>query len=308
MFNANSRTDLEEKLEYERWVLEFIAEERKLFGRGDTKLKFDSEGNKVVSIAVNDSISQNRVNKLISELYPLVFVAAYKTLDAQMEWILEENGESPSGNYWHYEEKVNRARALYNQGNLTLPPIFSNNINIFERFLELYDDLRDHRNTIIHRDDFELTSDKLEITDSSNSQYTFSTEELFSLAISLVLVSEALVKNVLNDEKEREVKFYLDKLDFIHQKGQYNITSPWAPKAQVEVTPDSQDPLEWSIDVENIRDKTYNSLPEAQSFYLIVEGIYEENVICEWEIPSDVFDDSESITLAEESDEWDKYK
>lgn len=308
MYGTNAVQRLEEKLDYETWILSFLSEEIEPFPSGDARAEINEDGSKHIAVAAKTSISQARVDKIVQRMYPLVFTASYKALDMQMEWILEEHDSQGiiNGVPWRFSDKIDKLEDLEKNKNLQLPSIYDQEKSIYDRVFALFRDLNDHRNTIIHGEDFEI-SDELEITDRSGTTFQFDTEELFAFAKVASITGDSLKSGSLNPHTKRELQAFLDYLDFAHGEPIYGCTPPWSPTLEKEVEAESEDPYTFEVDIEDIWD-AFKAFPDAKGFYLNVVGTSGGEDVAEYRIPSDALPDQGVISLSTDSKSWSEWR
>ena len=306
MFDQQARNRLRDKLDYEQWVLNKLEEEHDVFPNqlGDTIIENGGISEHKV-IASPGVISQPRVDEVIQRLYPLVFAASYKCLDMIIEWILEEN-TGTLNHQWGYKCKKSKMNEMFHTGNLQLPPPLMHDTDVFERLLRLYSKLLDHRHVIVHRDQFEVKNDVFSVENDGGIRYDFDATQLFSLAKTGTVSAEVLLKNSMSDDQERALNRYLDNLDFIHGQGTFDIAPPWAGKIEYRIEAEDRDPYRWEIDLDLVRTAD-ESTPSTRGYILKIVGTYEGDTVCEWEIPSEVVPDGDTLELTEHDSGFDEY-
>lgn len=309
MYGTNAVQRLEEKLDYETWILSFLSEEIEPFPSGDARAEINDDGSKHIAVAAKTSISQARVDKIVQRMYPLVFTASYKALDMQMEWILEEHDSQGiiNGVPWRFSDKIDELEGLEKNNNLQLPSIYSQEKSLYDRVFTLFRDLNDHRNTIIHGEDFEVSDDELEITDRSGTTFQFDTEELFAFAKVASITADSLRSGTLDPDIKRKLQTFLDYLVFVHGEPAYRNTPPWSPTLKIKVEAESRDPYRFEVDIEEIWD-AFEAFPDAEGFYLKVVGKSGEEKVAEWRIPSDDLPTQGEMTLSTDGRAWSNYR
>lgn len=307
MFDQQARTRLRDKLDYEQWVLNELEEEHNVFPDrlGGTVIANGSISAQEVA-ASPAVISQPRVDEVIQRLYPLIFAASYKCLDMIIEWILEEN-TGTLNHQWGYSHKNSEANSMFHTGNLQLPPPLAYDTDVFERLLRLFAELMDHRHAVVHRDEFEVNNDVFSVADDSGTRYDFDATQLFSVAKIGTVSTEVLLNDSMSDNQERELKRYLDNLDFIHGQGTFDIAPPWAGTIEYRIEAEDQDPYRWEIDLDLVR-KADASTPSTDGYVLKVVGTHEGDIVCEWEIPSEEVPDGNTVELPEHDPDFDEHR
>lgn len=309
MYGTNAVQRLEEKLDYETWILSFLSEEIEPFPSGDARAEINDDGSKHIAVTTKTSISQARVDKIVQRMYPLVFTASYKALDMQMEWILEEHNSQGIVNDvpWKFSDKIDELDDLERNNNLQLPSIYDQEKSLYDRVFALFQDLNDHRNTIIHGENFEVSDDELEITDRSGTTFQFDTEELFAFAKVASITADSLRSRTLDPYTKRELQAFLDYLVFAHGEPAYGCTPPWSPTLEKEVEAESEDPYIFEVDIEEIWE-AFEAFPDADGFYLNVIGTIADEDDAEWRIPSDALPEQGEIVLSMDGGVWSDWR
>jgi len=307
MYDSQARQTLKDKLGYELKLLDFLYDEADLGHEDGGTIVLGDNGNRV-EVTISESLSQGRVNQIMERLDALVFVTSYKLLDMQFEWILEEHEKDGivSGVPNRLSRKIGQWNDLEAHGNLQSPLTYTQHADIRNRVFSLYEDLRDHRNAVIHRDDFEIMNENFQVTNSTGTTYQFSREQLFGLARTGTLSSQALISGTLSAEEERLLKTYLDMVDFVHGEGLYDIAPPWAET--VEITVNDEDGTGWIIDIDRIWNEFESTTPEATGFFLHIIGRHEDEEGAEWRIPSEELDRSGELDLSRDTNDWESYR
>jgi hypothetical protein len=309
MYGTNAVQRLEEKLDYETWILSFLSDEIEPFPSGDARAEINEDGSRHIAVTATTSISQARVDKIVQRMYPLVFTASYKALDMQMEWILEEHDSQGiiSGVPWRFSEKIDELEDLENDNDLRLPSIYNQEKSLYDRVFALFRDLNGHRNTIIHGEDFEVSDDELEITDRSGTTFQFDTEELFAFAKVASITADSLKSGTLDPYTKRELQAFLDYLVFAHGEPAYGCTPPWSPTLEKGVEAESEDPDTFEVDIEKIWE-AFEAFPDADGFYLNVVGNRGVEDAVEWRIPSDELPEQGEIVLSTDGGAWSNWR
>ncbi len=181
IFDQTAQTQLQEKLDYELWLLDLISNTLKTF-RGGTDIStitiINRQANLHRMISIGEAINviegteSNTRIKVTDAMSPLTFTASYKFLDMIFEWILEENyatgniEQSNPPSKWRFWDKINKIRNLH----LVYPPLMQSEPYINDYLFALYDNLLKFRNEIVHRNNFSASDGKLKVTATINSQ------------------------------------------------------------------------------------------------------------------------------------------
>lgn len=309
MYNQQAVQRLEEKLDYETWILPFLCEEIEPFPSGDARAEIKDDGSKHIAVSTKTSISQARVDKIVQRLYPLVFTASYKAIDMQMEWILDEHDKQGVINDvpWRFSAKIDELEDLEKNNDLQLPSVYDQDKSLYDRIFALFRDLNDHRNTIIHGEDFEVSDDELEITDRSGTTFQFDTKELFAFAKVASITADSLRSGSMSPHTKREIQAFLDYLDFAHGEPTFGCTPPWSPTLEKEVKAESRDPYIFKVNMDDIWDG-FEAFPDADGFFLEVIGIVDQGDAVEWRIPSDTLPQQGEIKLSADGGPWSDWK
>jgi len=148
MFDDTSRSELVERLAYERWLVRNCID---LFharlGRSGRATFFIDDANPMVhrNVLVSDSVSAGKMAELVADFSPLLFCSAFKIMDQVIEWCYAENGVSPKGKFWGFEEKIQRMGEIQ-----SWPDFFNTQPDIAKAFNASFERLRLKRNAIVH--------------------------------------------------------------------------------------------------------------------------------------------------------------
>jgi hypothetical protein len=154
---------LRERIEYELFTLNFVrnhlyrqyegAEDFWSIRLNDLQSNPDSFMLNVIIQSFVNSCEED-VREALIHFVPLSFACAFKVNDMVAEWILgTQNKKIPFG----LKDKIN----LYKEekGKLTEPPFFEDNQHVKQCFWKLYELIRECRNSVTYRYDFELLAD-----------------------------------------------------------------------------------------------------------------------------------------------------
>lgn len=306
MFQQQARTRLRDKLDYEQWALNELESEYGAFPDRLGSMIIENERLSVKELTgLTVRVSQSRVEDVIQRLYPLIFAASYKCLDMIVEWILEEN----TGKYnqqWGYTDKNEDVNRLFYTGSLHLPPVFSQDPDIFERLLRLYGPLMDHRHAVVHRHDFEVANGEFAVKDKHGTPYSFIDVQLFSFAKAGTVSAEILLDNTMAKDQERELKHYLDNLDFVHKQSRFDIAAPWSPTIEYRAEAVDHNPASWEIDLDLVQQA--DDTTSTKGFYLKIVGKVDGRTACTWKIPSEAIPDKKTLELTEQSSDFEEYR
>ena len=314
MYSGSSRVELSDTVEYEQWMLNHLHDafnpgypQSKTIppNRPNIILKSDGETEGYVSGIPSTSGS---VDNVVNAIQPLVFVTIYKNVDMFFEWVLEEHKKTGTISEvpWGFKDKVDELRDLLDQDDLVVPSPLDSEIGIFNRILDFYDRLRDHRNAVIHRHDFDIVSNGFRVVDKDGVKYTFANNELFILLNAVTTSVESVIDDSFDNHQTNVVKSELNDVQFIHERSDYNVTPPWSPRIQVPVLETQNDRREWVVDVDSARDLK-SAFPDSRGFYLYIP-VAKENEVLLWDIPESDLKGVDSVTVGLKSDEWAEYR
>jgi hypothetical protein len=198
IFNKVSKKELEEKFDYELWLLDFISNEKMFYGdpQLDTVYFRDagSLSNRDISLSSTIKLCEDVAEKLLKEIIPLTFVSSFKILDMIFEWILEMNNQTPKSLHWTFEAKIKRIESLDAQ--LTYPPFFEYNKDIKDHLFNLYKNLKEFRNEVVHNHNFNIidvnTNPILQIT-SENKTLVINKDQMKYFVAIVVSIAKILI-------------------------------------------------------------------------------------------------------------------
>lgn len=216
-YDASSLAELEERTEYEAWLLEAVYEIAKhkiaasapdefIYPPSDAPprtVKFFSAG-----IAVGDWHGA-----FLKVGAPLVFVTAFKILDMLIEWVLVESGQAAT---YRFAEKIQRLRQ-----SVQFPPLIEARPWLRERLCALHEQLEPLRGTVIHDRRFTSASGTLDVSSTKGGAVgpavLITEADLRNLALVLVSLLRGLQGTwVLDTFEERRLRRALDELAHLH--------------------------------------------------------------------------------------------
>lgn len=295
---ADQINELHRMTEYERWSLTSLAELS-----GDIKLEkytvetlvdrptdreLTSDGQRVAYVRTSSSIGGRGVDRVISDITPLIFVSSYKCLDLFVEWFLEINGINPTGSNddWTFNNKVNKISSLELNNNPNIPSIFESNPQIFTYMSNIYTELEEYRHSIIHGMNFEVNNSTLIINNNYDESYVFGVEELFSFAGVVSVCIDTIITDTYDYVTVRQLATMFDNLSYVHSLPDFSLTDYESPIIRVCMEPIEMEPYRWEPTVEQINN--FHPVDEDnRDFWLNLVGLHNENIINEWMIPGD---------------------
>lgn len=306
MTGSNSTTRLTSKIGYERWALKKLENEYEVFPDEGGKIKFKADGNVEATISAKASMSQGRVEEVIESIYPLVFSGAYKSIDMTIEWLLEESRNQTS-HKWGYTDKLDMVTKDYSKNDLPLPQWLSG--PIFERFINLYDELREYRHSVIHGDGYTMDNGVLTVEHNDNqSDYRLNDKQLFSLGMASVECPNFIISGAPSEMEKRSLKQYFDNLDFIHEKGKFNCAVPWSQIIEYHASILSQDPIRCRVNLDEIHGNPSCSSKNDGYFLRVIADPDDIEYTIQWKIPSDEIDDSSELELTPSNNQYEEYR
>jgi hypothetical protein len=186
-YGSASASDLRARTEYEAWLLEAVYEivDQPLVVHDGDELIYPPDG------AAPAHIIYCRASLIIGDWRPgfpkagapLVFVTVFKLLDMLLEWVLAENGQRSTHQFF---QKIAALKAAA----VRFPPIVESRSWLRERLIALYENLEPLRRTIIHALHFKTSNGELKVSSSKGgiigAPVTISATDLQNLALVLV--------------------------------------------------------------------------------------------------------------------------
>jgi hypothetical protein len=223
-YDSQHIQDLRERIEYELFTLNFVRNH--LYQQDESADSYWSFNLREVvanptsfmvraSHSIIDKTFEQEVREALTHFVPLSFACAFKVNDMVAEWILgTQNKKIPFG----LKDKMN----LYEdeKGKLTEPPFFEDNQNVKQCFWKLYELIRECRNSVTHRYDFELLADgALKFTSEKCNCWTLSFVDLgaytrFTCLLAAFLLDSvpaerrAYAESVFNNDLSRLQKYH----------------------------------------------------------------------------------------------------
>ena len=177
IYDDKARQELLDKLDYELWLLNQLADYQIFDGGIDiATLKFRSgELDTTVLDSGEKFYTPPHMTSLVFTMTPLVFIASYKMLDMIFEWILEENHRSGRIDKvpWGFKDKV---KMLKSELKLQYPPLFTTQNYLHSYSEALFCRLLPYRNEIVHNKGFSVCKDQLILSSSKNNNIAIDLE------------------------------------------------------------------------------------------------------------------------------------
>lgn len=305
-FDVKAQKILEEEIEYELWLLEFLSTENIFYEKDylDTYTFINYNTNKSKGVTVFVGGMRNRLHDiLLNELRPLSFVSCFKILDLIFEWILKLN-ESNILNHipnkykryfqkgiWTFSYKIDLLDSYDNI--IDNPPFLDTNPDISKHLFELYKSLKDYRNEIIHKKNFDNSDSSLEITYNSN-KLTVSKDQLTYFFMIVLTIAKILMGKIqLKGFESESIKYYLDQIQNLHQYSLFNQKKPRLVN------------VEWFLDTTkadlNFIKRELKTYEESENleikFNLLIIGIKNDKIDQVWNFKSEDIENIDILDL-----------
>lgn len=281
MYDRKAQQKLLDKLDYELWLLNQLAEYQIFDGGTDiATLKF-RRGK--LDTTILDSGEENFPwSRVAADITPLVFTASYKILDMIFEWILEENHSA--GNIkkvpWGFQDKL---KLLKGKAKLQYPPLFTTKKHLHSYSEALFRRLLPYRNEIVHNKAFSAANDQLILSSSKNKNIplTLSRAQLGCLVRFVVALARALAGLIEVDaHRDRLLKYYLDSLKTAHGLQAFKQQKPPFVNIEFEVPKQCGS---FPVNLKQIRDKVSATFPTQDVvFNLTVQAVDGDNLVAKW--------------------------
>ncbi|GGO86270.1 hypothetical protein GCM10011348_36740 [Marinobacterium nitratireducens] len=217
IFDPASVTRLNERTDYERWLLEavYALVEDDLFPSWPDGVIYKLDN------PTAEFIGHGRMNAIIGDWRPsflkagapLVFVSTFKLLDMLIEWILEENGISST---FRFQQKLQHLSS-----EPVFPQLISSRTWLKERLIGLYRLLEPLRGTIIHDRHFIATDGSIRVASSRRGVIGETIEISAANLRRLARVVVSTLKYIddswhLDEFREKLLRHDLDELEGLH--------------------------------------------------------------------------------------------
>jgi hypothetical protein len=167
-----------------------------------------------------------------------------------------------------------------------VPAIFQAEERILEAISNIYIEIEEYRNSIIHDMRFNVNGSKLIVEDGSGGSYVFGAERLFSFAGVISVSIEAIISDTHDYVTKRQLTTMLDNLDDIHNVPCFDLTEHEAPIIRSPMEPAEKNPYRW----EPLTEEILQVSPVAEgdgNFWLNLVGLHNGDVVNEWMVPGD---------------------
>jgi len=231
IYNQTSKIQLQDKIGYEIWLLDFLSKTQETF-EGGTDLSTITLTNRQAEAHISNSFTEvlgaRLEKKVMDNMSPLTFTASYKMLDMIFEWILEKNRTAGyiKNVPWRFSEKIK----LIKNSQLSWPQLFRSHPYIKNYLIELYSNLLKFRNEIVHRHNFLVVDNKLKInTIEDGKAYRLEVEqEEFGAFVRISVAAVNLLTDVISygSQEERWFKYNLDRINKFHGLKRFEQKKP----------------------------------------------------------------------------------
>jgi len=302
VYNHDSQERLEEKVDYEIWLLGFLSKTQKTFEGGidiSTITLTNRQSGAHVAVTVTEVLGSEAAIKVIDAMSPLTFTASYKILDMIFEWILEENAKNGiiKGVPWKFSEKVELISKKHNR--LTYPPIFQSNLYIRDYLFALYSNLLRFRNEVIHKHNFSVLDNKLRIdTHVGEQSYTLVLDrgELGAFVRTVVAVANLLTSALsFGPLEERLLKYHLDRIQKLHGLADFKQKKPLLINVVLNVPVENE---LFPADLKFVRQEISRIHPDVDvRFNLKIIGLVDGKSSISWFFPTDFVPENDVFEL-----------
>ncbi len=283
--------NLQDKLDYEIWLLGFLEKHRDKDESVSIEIKSGEEQNIKVEMVAEESLASYYTVPLLNAMMPLTFVAFFKTLDMLFEWIIEGNGKAVPRPFKCKVELLKK--------DLQLPPLFENRPYLYDYAKALFCQLLPYRNAVVHENSFCVSKDTLTLSSSAQgTSLTLSSKQVDHLMrFARVIVRALTGEEVIDDYQDKMLRYYLDILAPVHKLETFGQQPP--NFVHVKLTVPKQGPA-FLVDLKNVRDQL--ACPNQETIFdLKVEGVEGEQLIAKWHFSPEEIPAFDVMTLYEES-------
>lgn len=224
MFDTTARTELEEMLGYERYILkacnDAIRQSRGVCG--PTTIVIPDEGPNQICLDMTDTLCDTGAG-MTHRMCPLIFATAYKLLDMVVEWTIRENGMNCP---FAFDRKV---RIIDNTPSLVYPDFIAGDEALRDVLIGLFKAALPYRNAITHNKWGKNVDGDLHFDFHKNGQHytaVFRFDTILALAEATSLLGDLLVNPSADPNKLNTMKWLLDRLTALHGKPAFDVGQP----------------------------------------------------------------------------------
>lgn len=301
MFDATARTELEEMLGYERYILkacnDAIRQSRGVCG--PTTIVIPDEGPNQICLHIEDTIGDTGAG-MTHRMSPLIFAASYKLLDMVIEWIIRENGLNCP---YPFAQKV---AIIDNTPSLVYPDFIRADAALRAVLVGLFKTALPYRNAITHNKWGKNVDGDLYFDFHKNGQHytaVFKFDTILALAEAMSLCGDLLVNPPADLNKLNTMKWLLDRLTALHGKPAFGITQPRYFHIIRRTQRAGTAPV--VIDLTRVRSVVGQQAGQAPAVYDLTVEADSATGVEAWEIPSADLPSGESLNL---DARWDSFR
>lgn len=203
------RSDLEQRAQYETWLLEEVYRltDGSLFPTWpDAGLFRPGRPPEVIAFGALNIVMGDWRPKFLEAGAPLVFVTAFKVLDAFVEWVLDCSGFQVGRK--GFKEKT---EALASRK--TSLPIWMQDADIVDDVVAMYGPLAGWRNTVVHRSGFSQQNGVLTVRSDLHGEVDFSSVDLRLLSRTFISILKYTLEEWRVDQRRmNQLRYDLDQL------------------------------------------------------------------------------------------------
>ena len=304
MYAHKAQQKLLDKLDYELWLLNQLAEYQIFDGGTDIatlKIRSGELGTEVILDSGEEFYTPPHMTSLVFTMTPLVFIASYKVLDMIFEWILEENHSAGKIKEvpWRFTDKLD---LLKDKSKLQYPPLFTTQKYLHSHSEALFSHLLPYRNEIVHNKAFSICKDKLILSSSRNQniRLTLSRVQIGCLVRFVVALARALAGVIeVDTHRDRLLRYHLGSLTTAHGLKAFKQQKPPLVNVEFEVPKRCGSFLG---NLKQVRDKIRTIFPNQDvSFDLTVQAVDGENLIAKWYFKKEEVPALDEVAFDEES-------
>lgn len=297
---AAARSELEEMLRYERYVLRAStrAVQRARGVCGSTTILIPDDGPKEIRLNLVDTIGDTGA-RMTRWMSPLVFVSAYKLLDMVVEWTIRVNlGELRLG----FAQKV---KVIDSTPSLVYPDVIEADAALRAVLVGLFKEALPYRNAIIHGNWGDTVDGDLHFNFHKKDllyQMRVRFDAILSLAESMSLLGDVLVSPTIDPSKVSTMKWRLDQLVELHRKPPFGISPP----SYFQIVRKTRRPKSGQlvIDLSQVRSIVEQQVDLSSAVYDLTVEAVSATAVETWEIPFSDLPPGDSLELGSD---WDAF-
>jgi len=303
MYDTTAKQILLDKLDYEIWLLDFLAKRQDMFeGGADISLieiTNDEPGAKI-NVSITEHIGAGAAQSIMDAIAPLTFTVSYKMIDMIFEWILEENHRSRNISKVprRFSDKL---KLLANRSKLQFPPLFMRQQYLHVYSEALFRQLLPYRNAIVHDNSFSVSRDTLTLAISkSGISLTLNRVQIGCLVRFVIALVRALAGVIVVDTcTDNLLRYNLDVLAMAHRLATFNQRMPLIVHVKLTV-PKRGD--SFPANLKQARDTVRRIHPGRDViFNLTVLAVEGKNVIAKWYFAAQEVPALDVVTFGKES-------